>query len=232
MSIDQFQNSILLFDKPKRWTSFDVVNKVRRALKVKVGHAGTLDPLATGLLILCSGQQRKNVISFQGMEKEYTGTMYLGATTPSYDNETEVDQQFDISRVTPEMILGATTGFIGTHDQFPPPYSAKQIEGKRYYHYARKGKEFEMKPHSVTLFKFEVTRIELPEVDFRIVCGKGYYVRSLVHDFGKAVGAGAYLTKLCRTRIGDYKLGDAWQIKDFVNFVLQENELNASPPQH
>jgi tRNA pseudouridine55 synthase len=227
MSIEQFQNSILLFDKPYRWTSFDVVNKIRRVLKVKIGHAGTLDPLATGLLILCTGKERKNMVSFQGLEKEYTGTMRLGATTPSYDNETEVDQTFDISHVTKEMILSGTEKFIGTHDQLPPSYSAKQIEGKRYYQYARKGKEFEMKTHSVTLNGFEITRIELPDIDFKIVCEKGYYVRSLVYDFGKLLDAGAYLTSLCRTRIGEHELKDAWQIKDFVNFVKPETELNA-----
>ena len=226
MSIEQFQNSILLFDKPHGWTSFDVVNKVRRVLKAKIGHAGTLDPLATGLLILCTGRETKNMVSFQGLEKEYTGTMTLGATTPSYDSETKVDQTFDIAHITEEMILSAIPNFIGTHDQFPPAHSAKHSEGKRYYQYARKGKEFEMKTHSVTLNEFEITRIEFPEVDFRIVCGKGYYVRSLVYDFGKALGAGAYLTKLCRTRIGQYQLNEAWQIKDFVNFVKEQNETN------
>jgi len=227
MTIEQFQNSILLFDKPERWTSFDVVNKVRRVLKVKMGHAGTLDPLATGLLILCTGKERKNMVSFQELEKEYTGTMKLGATTPSYDNETEVDQRFDIAHITQEMILSATKDFIGTHDQLPPAHSAKHIDGKRYYQHARKGREFEMKSHTVTLNEFEITRIELPEVDFRIVCGKGYYVRSLVYDFGKALGAGAYLTKLCRTTIGSYQLKDAWQIKDFVNFAKEDNSLTA-----
>lgn len=223
MRIAQFQNSVLLFNKPYRWTSFDVVNKIKRALKVKIGHAGTLDPLATGLLILCTGQQRKRMVSFQELQKEYTGTMVLGATTPSYDLETTVEQTPGISHITAQMILSATDQFTGTQDQLPPSFSAKQSKGKRYYHYAREGKELEVKPHRVTLHEFEITRIELPEVDFRIRCGKGYYVRSLVNDFGKAIGSGAYLAKLCRTRIGEYQLSDAWEIDDFLKFVKEDD---------
>jgi tRNA pseudouridine55 synthase len=226
MSIAQFQNTVLLFDKPYRWTSFDVVNKIKRALKVKIGHAGTLDPLATGLLILCTGQQRKNMVSFQELEKEYIGTMMLGATTPSFDLETPVSEMSGTAHVTDEMIQNATHEFIGTHDQLPPSFSAKQMKGKRYYHFAREGKELEVRPHQVTLLEFEILKISLPEIDFRIVCGKGYYVRSLVHDFGKRLGTGAYLSRLCRTRIGPHRLEDAWQIADFLKVVKGDLQAN------
>jgi tRNA pseudouridine55 synthase len=230
MGIEKFQNAVLLFDKPLHWTSFDVVNKIRRVLKVKIGHAGTLDPLATGLLILNTGQERKNVSAFQGLEKEYTGTLRLGSVTASYDAETAVTQQFDTGHISDEMIFEATRSFLGEQLQLAPPHSAKQVAGKRYYEMAREGKPFERKPHLVSLNEFEITKIQMPEVVFRIVCGKGFYVRSLVHDFGKTLNSGAYLTALCRTRIGGHHLRDAWQISDFINFVKEQNAHEGPPP--
>ena len=231
MNIPQFQNTTLLFNKPLRWTSFDVVNKVKILTHTKVGHAGTLDPLATGLLILCTGVMTKKMSDFQSLDKEYTGTMVLGSTTPSFDLEREVDERFDISHITEEMIFNTVKEFIGTQDQFPPAHSAKHTDGSRYYDLAREGKSFELKKHTVTLNEFEITRITLPEVDFRIVCGKGFYVRSLVNDLGKALKAGAHLSSLCRTRIGDYHLKDAWQVEDFTKFVREQKEKLKLLPQ-
>jgi len=222
--MSQLDSSVLLFNKPYRWTSFDLVNKVSILLKVKTGHAGTLDPLATGLLILCTGKMTKQIDSFQPLEKEYTGTFTFGATTPSFDRETEVDQCFDFSHITNEKLLASAGTFIGTKEQMPPVHSAKHHKGKRYYEFAREGKEFSPKRHLVSLYSFELTRIELPEVDFKIVCGKGFYVRSLANDFGKALDSGAYLTSLCRTRIGEFKLEDAWQIDQFAKFVDDQKE--------
>jgi len=221
MSAEEFKDSLLLFNKPFRWTSFDVVNKVRSTLRMKIGHAGTLDPLATGLLILCTGSSTKKISEFQRLDKEYTGTMMLGATTSSFDLEREVDERFDISHITDEMIFDTAKKFIGTKEQLPPAHSAKHTKGNRYYDLAREGKSFALKEHTVTLNEFEITRIALPEVDFRIICGKGFYVRSLVHDFGRALNAGAHLSSLCRTRIGEYHLKDAWQVEDFTKFVRE-----------
>lgn len=228
---NHFSNTILLFNKPLHWTSFDVVNKVKIITRLKVGHAGTLDPLATGLLILCTGSFTKKISEFQTMDKEYTGTMMLGATTSSFDLEREVDERFDISHITDEMIFDTAKKFIGTQEQFPPAHSAKHTGGSRYYDLAREGKSFELKKHTVTLNEFEITRIALPEVDFRIVCGKGFYVRSLAHDFGKALKAGAHLSSLCRTRIGEYQLKNAWQVEDFAKFVREQKEKLRSTAQ-
>ena len=229
MSVEEFRNSILLFNKPLHWTSFDVVNKVKRLTRAKIGHAGTLDPLATGLLILCTGNETRNMIAFQALDKEYTGTMMLGATTPSYDLETEPDERFGISHLTTELIFGTAKKFIGTQEQSPPVHSAKHLNGKRYYNLAREGTYFEVRKHSVTLNEFEITRIALPEVEFRIVCGKGFYVRSLVNDFGKALNSGAHLISLCRIRIGNYHLKDAWQMEDFAKFVRAKKEIRPAP---
>jgi tRNA pseudouridine55 synthase len=224
---DFAEGQLLLLNKPYRWTSFDVVGKIRNAfkpLKLKVGHAGTLDPLATGLLVICTGKLTKQIDTFQAEEKEYTGTMTLGATTPSYDLETEPDQRFDISALTKETILAATTAFTGEVQQYPPAHSAIKIDGERLYEKARRGEEVELRLRSVTISTFEITRIELPEVDFKVVCSKGTYIRSLVHDFGKALGNGAYLSRLRRTRSGNFKIEDAYEVMELVAEIRKLKE--------
>lgn len=209
------QDRILLINKPLRWTSFDVVNKLRYILKMKkIGHAGTLDPLATGLLIICTGKMTKRIEEFMGQEKEYTGTLVLGQTTPSYDLETEVSEAKDISHVTFESISGVAKTLTGKLSQIPPVHSAIRIGGKRAYAFARKGKELELKPREVEVTEFEIIRYNQPEVTFRIVCSKGTYIRSLVRDMGEALGVGAYLSQLCRTRIGPYKLSDSIGVEE------------------
>jgi len=201
---------VILVDKPLGWTSFDVVNKLRYKLKTKkIGHAGTLDPLATGLLILCTGKMTKRIDEYQAQEKEYTGTFTLGQTTPSYDLETQPSAAVEISQVTHDDILKATTQFLGTIQQVPPIHSAIRVGGKRAYEFARAGKELELKGREVTISEFEITNIEKPLVAFRVVCSKGTYIRSLANDFGKALGVGAHLSSLCRTRIGEFLLKDA-----------------------
>jgi tRNA pseudouridine55 synthase len=215
---------LLLVNKPYKWTSFDVVGKIRNSfkpLKLKVGHAGTLDPLATGLLIICTGKMTKQIDTFQAEEKEYTGTMILGATTPSYDMETEPDEKFDISHITDEQIKAACAQFIGDIQQYPPAHSAIKIDGERLYEKARRGEEVELRLRNVTITEFEITRIEMPEIDFRVVCSKGTYIRSLVNDFGKALNSGAYLSKLRRTRSGNYKVSDAWEVMELVNTIRE-----------
>ena len=211
----QDEGRVLLINKPLQWTSFDVVNKLRYKLKIKkIGHAGTLDPLATGLLIICVGKMTKQIESFMGMEKEYTGTFVLGQTTPSYDLETEVSEKKDISGVTPEAIALAVKSLTGKISQLPPAHSAIKIGGKRAYKFARKGKEVELQPREVEVKEFEITSFRLPELHFRIVCSKGTYIRSLARDIGETLGVGAYLSQLCRTRIGTYKLENALSIDD------------------
>jgi len=201
---------ILLINKPYQWTSFDVVNKLRRILKMKkIGHAGTLDPLATGLLIVCTGKMTKRIEEFMGFEKEYTGKFILGKSTPSHDLETPVSEEKDISGVTPDMIHETARSLAGKQLQMPPLHSAIRIGGKRAYEFARKGTEVELKPREVEISVFEITGIALPEVHFRIVCSKGTYIRSIARDFGNRLGTGAYLTDLCRTRIGEFRLEDA-----------------------
>lgn len=218
---------ILLFDKPLEWTSFQLVNKVRWLIrkthnikKIKVGHAGTLDPLATGLLILCTGKFTKRIEELQGQEKEYTGTFTLGATTPSFDLETEVDQRYPIDHLTEEKIYDATNPFIGEIEQFPPVFSALKKEGKRLYEYAREGEAVDIPARKVHIAAFEITQIALPLVHFRVVCSKGTYIRSLAHDFGKSLNTGAHLSALRRTRIGEYKVEDAFSIDSFENEYL------------
>ena len=216
---------LLLVNKPYKWTSFDVVGKLRNSfkpLKLKVGHAGTLDPLATGLLIICTGKMTKQIDTFQAEEKEYTGTLLLGATTSSYDMETEVDQTFDTGNLTDDAIRNACAQFTGDIQQYPPAHSAVKIDGERLYEKARRGEEVELRLRNVTISEFEITRIELPEVDFRVVCSKGTYIRSLVNDFGKALNNGAYLSKLTRTRSGNFNLNDAWEVADLVSFIKAE----------
>ena len=207
-----------------------MVGKLRNSfkpLKLKVGHAGTLDPLATGLLIICTGKMTKQIDTFQAEEKEYTGTMVLGATTPSYDMETEPDSQFDISHITEEQIKANCRQFTGDIQQYPPAHSAIKIDGERLYEKARRGEEVELRLRNVTISEFEITRIELPGINFRVVCSKGTYIRSLVHDFGKALNNGAYLSKLRRTRSGNYKVEDAWEVMNLVS-VIREQKNNSS----
>ena len=233
-NFDFAAGELLLVDKPVGWTSFDVVGKLRNSfkpLKLKVGHAGTLDPLATGLLIICTGKMTKQIDTFQAEEKEYTGTMILGATTPSYDMETEPDTQFDISHITEEQIIANCQQFTGDIQQYPPAHSAIKIDGERLYEKARRGEEVELRLRSVTISKFEIIRIELPEVDFRVVCSKGTYIRSLVHDFGKALNNGAYLSKLRRTRSGNYKVTDAWEVMELVGIIREQKNISAIDPE-
>lgn len=219
------EGELLLINKPYKWTSFDVVGKIRNSLKplkLKVGHAGTLDPLATGLLILCTGKLTKQIDTFQAEEKEYTGTMILGATTPSYDLETAVDQEFPLDDLTEESIYAATAPFTGDIQQYPPAHSAVKVNGERLYVKARRGEETELRLRDVTVSVFEITRIALPEVDFRIVCSKGTYIRSLVSDFGKQLNNGAYLSKLVRTRSGNFLLENAFEVKDLVDYLREK----------
>lgn len=220
------EGQILLFDKPLGWTSFQVVNKVRWLIrkscgikKIKVGHAGTLDPLATGLLIICTGKFTKRIVELQGQEKEYTGTFVLGATTPSYDLETKIERTYPTSHLSDEQLQKATTQFIGEIDQVPPIFSALKKDGKRLYEYARSGEEVEVKSRKVEIREFEVTKINLPEVDFRVVCSKGTYIRSLAHDYGKTLNSGAHLATLRRTGIGTFHVDNALDVIDFEKML-------------
>jgi len=210
------EGQIVLIDKPLTWSSFQAVNKVKWSLKkhlglkkIKVGHAGTLDPLATGLLIICTGKFTKRISELQGMVKEYTGTFYLGATTPSYDLETEVNATFPSEHITEELIHATIPQFLGEIDQKPPIFSAIKKDGKRLYEHARKGEEVEIAFRKTTIHEFEITRIALPEVDFRVVCSKGTYIRSLANDFGEALQSGGHLTALRRTKIGAFSVEGA-----------------------
>jgi tRNA pseudouridine55 synthase len=225
------EGEILLINKPLDWTSFDVVKKVRNTIRVKkVGHAGTLDPLASGLLILCTGKFTKRIDEIQGQEKEYTGTIRLGEITPSYDRETEVTETCDISHLTEEDIKAAASSFVGTIEQIPPIYSAVMVDGKRAYDLARKGKSAELKPRTITISAFDITKIEGPELHFRVICTKGTYIRSLAHDLGQKLGCGAHLSSLVRTRIGEYKLEDALTIEDIQEIRRKQLEANGSNP--
>ncbi len=210
------EGQILCIDKPLHWSSFQAVNKIKWALKkhlglkkIKVGHAGTLDPLASGLLIVCTGKFTKRIMELQGMEKEYTGTFYIGSTTPSYDLETEVNATFPTEHITEGLIYETVKQFLGEIDQKPPVFSAIKKDGKRLYEHARKGEEVEITARKTTIHKFEITRIALPEIDFRVVCSKGTYIRSLAHDFGQAMQSGAHLTVLRRTKIGKFSVEGA-----------------------
>jgi len=206
----------LLIDKPLQWTSFDVVRKIRHLTRVKkVGHAGTLDPLATGLLILCTGKFTKKINEYMAREKEYTGTITLGATTPTYDLESKPENFRSPENISEEKIKSTTNSFLGEIMQVPPTHSAIKVEGKRVYELARKGKEVKLEPRKVFIKEFEITAIELPCVHFRVVCSTGTYIRSLANDFGEALTCGAYLSSLCRTRIGEFKIEDALRINEF-----------------
>lgn len=228
---DFTEGKVLLIDKPLTWSSFQAVNKLKYVLKrkfnlskrFKIGHAGTLDPLATGLLIICTGKFTKKINEIQAQEKEYTGTILLGATTPSYDLETEVDQSFPTEHITEALLQETLQQFTGEISQKPPVFSAIKKDGKRLYEHARAGEEVEIEARKTTIYEFELTRIDLPEVDFRVKCSKGTYIRSLAHDYGKALQSGGHLTALRRTKIGDYKVEDAVSPNEFENIINGEN---------
>ncbi len=226
---DFLNGQIILIDKPLHWTSFQAVNKMKYALinkaglpkKFKIGHAGTLDPLASGLLLVCTGKFTKKITELQGQAKEYTGTFYIGATTPSYDLETEIDQTFDTSHIDESLIHETVKQFLGEIDQKPPIFSAIKKEGVRLYEHARAGETVEIASRKTTIHEFEITRIALPEVDFRVVCSKGTYIRSLAYDFGKSMDSGSHLKVLRRTKIGDYNVKDAMDVTLFEQSLVQ-----------
>lgn len=218
--------STILVDKPYEWTSFDVVNKLRWHLrkklgvkKLKVGHAGTLDPLATGLLVLCIGKHTKKINDFIQDEKEYTGTILLGKTTPSFDLETEYNAEFDTEHITTELMNDVAATFVGEQDQVPPIFSAKQIDGKRAYEHARKGRDIELKANRINISTFEINTESFPEVKFRVVCSKGTYIRSLANDFGKKLNSGGTLIELRRTRSGEFKIDEAKSVDEWIDFI-------------
>ncbi len=230
-TLDDFKaGKVLLIDKPLHWTSFQVVNKLRWHIrktfnikKIKVGHAGTLDPLATGLLIICTGKFTKKISEYQAQTKEYTGTITLGATTPSFDLETEINQSFPTEHITEELLYKTTKQFIGEIQQKPPIFSAIKKDGKRLYELAREGKTTEIKYRTVTIHEFEITNITLPKINFRIVCSKGTYIRSIANDFGIAVNSGGYLSALRRTKIGDFNVNNAVEPLVFVEGNRSKN---------
>lgn len=229
---DFLDGQILLIDKPLKWSSFQAVNKLKYTLKrelglpkkFKIGHAGTLDPLATGLLIICTGKFTKRITEIQGQAKEYTGTFVLGATTPSYDLETEINQTFPINHIDENLIQNTLVQFIGEIDQKPPVFSAIKKDGIRMYEHARAGAEIEMESRKTTIHEFEITRIELPEIDFRVVCSKGTYIRSLANDYGKALNSGAHLAVLRRTKIGDFDVLNAISPEEFEKQMINHGE--------
>ncbi|MBD0823617.1 tRNA pseudouridine(55) synthase TruB [Aestuariibaculum marinum] len=231
-SLEAFQaGKVLLIDKPLNWTSFQVVNKLRweikqafKLKKIKVGHAGTLDPLATGLLVICTGKMTKQIDSFQAQIKEYTGTIVLGSTTPSYDLETEINETFPTEHITEDLIRETTKQFIGDIEQYPPVFSALKKDGKRLYEFARAGEDVEIKPRNINIAEFEITNINGLEVDFRVICSKGTYIRSLAHDFGKALNSGGHLSALRRTKIGDFDVKEGVSIEDFISSLNNQIE--------
>ncbi|WP_343765966.1 tRNA pseudouridine(55) synthase TruB [Gangjinia marincola] len=227
------EGQVLLFDKPLEWTSFQLVNKVRWLIrshcnikKIKVGHAGTLDPLATGLLIICTGKFTKRIEEFMGQEKRYTGTFSLGATTPSYDLETAVDKTYPIDQITDTQIEKATEDFTGDIDQYPPVFSALKKDGKRLYEYARNQEEVEIPSRRVNISYFKITKVAMPEVEFEVACSKGTYIRSLAHDFGKALQSGAHLSSLRRTKIGTFEVENAFDIEAFIQTLPPKKDLS------
>ncbi len=231
MNAEEFlAGKVLLIDKPLTWSSFQAVNKLKYILKrkydlpkkFKIGHAGTLDPLASGLLIICTGKFTKKINEIQAQEKEYTGTILVGATTPSYDLETEIDATFPTEHITEELILETTKQFLGEIDQKPPVFSAIKKDGKRLYEHARAGEEVEIQSRKTTIYEFEITRIQLPEIDFRVKCSKGTYIRSLAYDFGLALQSGGHLKALRRTKIGDYSVENSVSPEDFEKEIKDE----------
>ncbi len=220
---DYLSGHVLLIDKPLNWTSFQVVNKLRWEIrqafnikKIKVGHAGTLDPLASGLLVICTGKMTKQIDTFQGQIKEYTGTFTLGGTTPSYDLESQINETFETKHIAEASIHETTKQFIGDIQQFPPIFSALKKDGKRLYEYARAGESVEIKPRQIHISEFEITNINNLNLDFRVVCSKGTYIRSLANDFGKALQSGAHLSALRRTKIGEFNVDNGMSIKSFI----------------
>jgi len=232
LTAQDFQDGqVLLIDKPLNWTSFQAVNKLKWALKsklglkkIKIGHAGTLDPLASGLLLVCTGKFTKRITELQGQAKEYTGTITVGATTPSYDLETEINETFPTEHITEELIHETIKQFLGEIDQRPPIFSALKKDGIRLYEHARNGEEVEIPTRKTTIHEFEITRIALPEIDFRVVCSKGTYIRSLAFDFGKALHSGGHLTVLRRTKIGDYDVKNGYGLEAFVDSLSEKTE--------
>ncbi len=217
------EGKVLLIDKPLEWTSFDAVNKIRYAFnrwlgikKIKVGHAGTLDPLATGLIIICTGKATKQIMHFQELEKEYITTFRLGASTPSFDLETVIDQTYPYDHITEELVLSVAESFMGETDQIPPLFSAKFIDGKRAYEFARAGKNMELKPNKIKIHAIELLSFQLPEITLKITCSKGTYIRALARDFGEKLASGAHITQLRRTRIGNYSVEDAETVNNFI----------------
>ncbi len=227
MNEEDFKNGqIILVDKPLNWTSFQVVNKIRWAIrkkfnvkKIKVGHAGTLDPLATGLLIICTGKLTKTIDGLQAQTKEYTGTFTLGATTPSYDLETEINESYKIDHITDKQIIESSKLFLGEIDQIPPLYSAIKKDGIRMYELARKGETTQIKSRKITILEFEITKIDLPNIGFKIVCSKGTYIRSIANDFGKSLNSGAYLSSLRRTKSGDFEVKNAFNPSEYIKLL-------------
>lgn len=224
-SFDLGSGQIILVDKPAGWSSFQAVKLVNRITKAKVGHAGTLDPLATGLLVFCTGKLTKQITTLIEEDKEYEATFCIGATTPSFDREHPIDQTFDISKITEADIRKAIEGFVGEIQQVPPIYSAIKMQGEAAYDIARRGDEVKMQPRTVTINEFEVTKIEMPLVYCRIACSKGTYIRSLARDLGQALGVGAYLYNLRRTRSGQFHVDDAWNIDDLAKYLIQNKPL-------
>jgi tRNA pseudouridine55 synthase len=229
------EGEVLLINKDIDWTSFDVVNFLKIFLKfefgikkIKIGHAGTLDPKATGLVIVCTGKKTKSIETYQAQEKEYTGTFTLGSTTPSWDSETQPDQTFPTEHISEALIREATKQFQGEIFQIPPTFSALKIDGKRAYKYARDNKEVKMHGRQVQVFDFDITKIEMPLVYFRVRCSKGTYIRSLAYDFGKALGSGAFLSSLCRTAIGEYKLENSLTISEFKQLYKKESPTSST----
>lgn len=232
MTKDYIEGELLLFDKPYEWTSFDLVNKIRVKLKyalrkknIKVGHAGTLDPLATGLMIVCTGKATKRIDLLSGLDKEYIATIELGATTPTYDLESMVDERFAVDHITPDLLNETLQRFMGDIEQMPPIFSAIKIKGEKAYELARRGEKIELKPRPITIFALEVLEFNMPKLVLRVHCSKGTYIRSLAHDLGKALGSGGHLTGLIRTRIGEFSLEQAQEIEKFVR-NLQSVETN------
>jgi tRNA pseudouridine55 synthase len=229
LSIDYKEGAMLLVDKPLGWTSFDVVNKIRYVLtkklglkKLKVGHAGTLDPLATGLLVICIGKFTKQLNELQDFDKSYTGTFFVGATTPSHDRESMIDAYFPTTHITPALLESSRQKFVGTIAQVPPIFSAIKVDGKPVYKSARAGKEVILEARNIHIYHFGLTNMEIPEIEFEVTCSKGTYIRSLAYDFGKALQSGAFLSALRRTQIGDYEVKTAWNLQHFIQRLRSE----------
>ncbi|MBC8455523.1 MAG: tRNA pseudouridine(55) synthase TruB [Flavobacteriales bacterium] len=224
---DFISGKLILIDKEKEWSSFDVVNKIRSAIKkkfsikkIKVGHAGTLDPLATGLLVLCTGKMTKKIDNLSILRKRYLGTITLGATTPSYDCETAINNTYPTSHITEKLIKSNINNFIGVISQKPPIYSAIKKDGKRLYMYARAGEKVEINSRKIEIFDFKIMKIDMPNIDFEISCSKGTYIRSIANDFGENLNSGAYLSNLKRTEIGDFKITNASKVNEFIDKYL------------